>query len=138
MGFTTDKIRTIAVAGHGQSGKTSLVEHLLYVSGLIDKAESVESGKTVTDYSQEEIDRKISIYSTLVNLQKDDKLINIWDTPGASDFIGEVIAAFRSSEAALIVLDGRSGVQIETIKYWRDLDRRNKPRLDGRRQSRLR
>lgn len=48
---------------------------------------------------------------------------------GASDFIGEVIAAFRSSEAALIVLDGRSGVQIETIKYWRDLDRRNKPRL---------
>ena len=129
MGFTTDKIRTIAVAGHGQSGKTSLVEHLLYVSGLISKAESVESGKTVTDYSQEEIDRKISIYSTLVNLQKDDKLINIWDTPGASDFIGEVIAAFRSSEAALIVLDGRSGVQIETIKYWRDLDRRNKPRL---------
>lgn len=129
MGFTTDKIRTIAVAGHGQSGKTSLVEHLLYVSGLIAKAESVDSGKTVTDYSQEEIDRKISIYSTLVNLQKDDKLINIWDTPGASDFIGEVIAAFRSSEAALIVLDGRSGVQIETIKYWRDLDRRNKPRL---------
>ncbi len=129
MGFTTDKIRTIAVAGHGQSGKTSLVEHLLFLAGEIDKAEPVETGKTVTDYTPEEIDRKISIYSTLVNLKKDDKLINIWDTPGASDFIGEVITAFRASEAALIVLDGRSGVQIETIKYWRDLDRRNKPRI---------
>ena len=104
MGFTTDKIRTIAVAGHGQSGKTSLVEHLLYVSGLISKAESVESGKTVTDYSQEEIDRKISIYSTLVNLQKDDKLINIWDTPGASDFIGEVMKQRRNSDLIIFLL----------------------------------
>ena len=129
MAFSTDKIRTLAVAGHGQSGKTSLTEHLLFSAGVIDKAESTDSGKTVTDYTQEEIDRKISIYSALVNLQKDDKLINIWDTPGASDFIGEVIAAFRSAEAAIIILDGRSGVQIETIKYWRDLDRRNKPRM---------
>ncbi len=129
MGFTTDKIRTVAVAGHGQSGKTSLVEHLLFLAGEIDKAEPVDSGKTVSDYTPEEIERGISIYSTLVNLKHDDKLINIWDTPGASDFIGEVITAFRSSEAALIVLDGRSGVQIETIKYWRDLDRRNKPRI---------
>ena len=129
MVFSTDKIRTLAVAGHGQSGKTSLVEHLLFSTGVIDKTESTDSGKTVSDYTQEEIERKISIYSTLVNIQKDDKLINVWDTPGASDFIGEVISAFRSSEAAIMVLDGRSGVQIETIKYWRDLDRRNKPRL---------
>lgn len=129
MGFSTDSIRTIAVAGHGQSGKTSLVEHLLFSAGTIGQAEPVESGKTVTDYTQEEIDRKISVYSSLVNLEYGGKLINVWDTPGASDFIGEVIAAFRSSETALIVLDGRSGVQIETIKYWRDLDRRNKPRL---------
>lgn len=129
MGFSTDTIRTIAVAGHGQSGKTSLVEHLLFAAGAIGKAEPVDSGKTVTDYTQEEIDRKISIYSSLVNLEYGGKLINIWDTPGSSDFIGEVIAAFRSAETALIVLDGRSGVQIETIKYWRDLDRRNKPRL---------
>ncbi len=129
MVFSTDKIRTLAVAGHGQSGKTSLVEHLLFLTGVIDKTESTDSGKTVSDYTQEEIERKISIYSTLVNIQKDDKLINVWDTPGASDFIGEVISAFRSSEAAIMVLDGRSGVQIETIKYWRDLDRRNKPRL---------
>ncbi|WP_024469106.1 elongation factor G [Treponema pedis] len=129
MAFSTDKIRTLAVAGHGQSGKTSLIEHLLFSAGVISKPETTDSGKTVTDYTQEEIERKISIYSSLVNLEKDDKLVNLWDTPGASDFIGEVIAAFRSSEAAIIVLDGRSGVQIETIKYWRDLDRRNKPRL---------
>lgn len=129
MGFSTDNIRTIAVAGHGQSGKTSLAEHLLFVAGAITKAEPVASGKTITDYTQEEIDRKISIYSALVNLEHGGKLINIWDTPGSSDFIGEVIAAFRSAETALIVLDSRSGVQIETIKYWRDLDRRNKPRI---------
>lgn len=129
MVFSTDKIRTLAIAGHGQSGKTSLTERLLYSVGVIEKAEDIDSGKTVSDYTPEEIERKISIYSSLVNLQKNDKLINIWDTPGASGFIGEVIAAFRSSESAIIVLDARSGVQIETIKYWRDLDRRNKPRL---------
>ena len=87
MVFSTDKIRTLAVAGHGQSGKTSLVEHLLFSTGVIDKTESTDSGKTVSDYTQEEIERKISIYSTLVNIQKDDKLINVWDTPGIP-FIG--------------------------------------------------
>ncbi len=129
MPFLTDQIRSFAVAGHGQSGKTSLVENLLAVGGAIDKPEFVGNGKTVSDYTPEEIDRKISIYSTLVNLEWNDKLINIWDTPGASDFIGEVIASFRSSEFALMVLDARSGVQIETIKYWRNLDERNMPRL---------
>lgn len=129
MSLSTEKIRTIAAAGHGQSGKTTLIERLLFASGAIDRAETVESGKTVTDNTQEEIERKISIYSSLVHTQFEDKTFNFWDTPGSSDFIGEVIAAFRSAELAMIVLDGRAGVQIETIKYWRDLNRRNKPRL---------
>lgn len=129
MGFVTEKIRSIAIAGHGQSGKTTLIENLSALTGIIARAESVASGKTISDYTPEEIDRKISIYSALAAMTWRDTVLNFWDTPGSSDFIGEVISAFRSSEAGLMVLDARSGVQIETIKYWRDLDRRNKPRL---------
>lgn len=129
MGFSTDLIRTVAVAGHGQTGKTTLIEQLLLAAGLIQKAETVESGKTTSDCTPEEIERKISIYSTLVNLSWKDKTINFWDTPGSSDFIGEVISAFRSSELALMMIDAKAGVQIETIKLWRNLDRRNKSRI---------
>ena len=129
MGFSTDLVRTVAVAGHGQTGKTTFIEQLLLAAGLIQKAETVESGKTVSDYTSEEIDRKISIYSTLVHLPWKNELLNFWDTPGSSDFIGEVIAAFRASELALMMIDSRAGVQIETIKLWRNLDRRNKPRI---------
>lgn len=129
MGLSTETIRTIAVAGHGQSGKTSLIENLLSTCNVISKAEPVRSGKTTSDYTPEEIERQISIYSTLVHLEYKDLFLNFWDTPGASDFMGEVITAFRSSEQALILLDARAGVQIETIKYWRNLDERSKPRM---------
>ncbi|UTC46341.1 GTP-binding protein [Treponema vincentii] len=129
MGIGTEKIRTIAIAGHGQSGKTTLIENLAALTGTIARAEPVSGGKTLSDYTPEEIERKISIYSALVSMNWNDTVINFWDTPGSSDFMGEVIAAFRSAETGLMVLDAKSGVQIETIKYWRDLDRRNKPRL---------
>lgn len=129
MGFTTDSVRTVAIAGHGQTGKTSLTEQLLLASGIIQKAGTIESGKTVCDNTPEEIERKISIYSSLAHLEWKKTCINFWDTPGSSDFIGEVVTAFRSSELALMVIDAKSGVQIETIKLWRILDRRNKPRL---------
>ena len=129
MGIGTENIRTIAIAGHGQSGKTTLIENLAAVTGTIARAEPVAGGKTLSDYTPEEIERKISIYSALVSTNWNNMVINFWDTPGSSDFMGEVIAAFRSAETGLMVLDAKSGVQIETIKYWRDLDRRNKPRL---------
>lgn len=129
MNATTDNIRTIAIAGHGQSGKTTLLERLLFSTGAIEKMESVESGKTTSDYTQEEIERKFSVYSSFSHIHFKDKVINIWDTPGLSGFVGEVILAFRSSEMACIVLDGRVGVQIETIKFWRNLNSRNKARL---------
>ena len=129
MGIGTADIRTIAIAGHGQSGKTTLIENLAALTGTIARAETVANGKTLSDYTPEEIERKISIYSSLVSMHWNKTVINFWDSPGSSDFIGEVIAAFRSAETGLMVLDAKSGVQIETIKYWRDLDRRNKPRL---------
>ncbi|MGP1529341.1 MAG: elongation factor G [Treponema sp.] len=129
MKIETAHIRTIAIAGHGESGKTTLLENLATLTGTITQAETIASGKTISDYTAEEIERKISIYSVLASMNWHNTVLNFWDTPGSSDFIGEVIAAFRSAEAGLIVLDGKVGVQIETIKYWRDLDRRNKPRM---------
>ncbi|MDR1748982.1 MAG: elongation factor G [Spirochaetaceae bacterium] len=129
MDFTTKQIRNVSIAGHGQTGKTTLMEQLLFAAGSIPRPEPVESGKTVSDFTPEEIDHKISIYASLSHLVWKDIHINLWDTPGSSDFIGEVISAFRSSEFALMLVDGRAGAQIETIKLWRDLNRRNKPRM---------
>lgn len=129
MDFETKNVRNAAIAGHGQTGKTTLLEHLLFAGKVISQPALISSGKTISDYSPEEIARKISIYSSLSNLIWDNKIINIWDTPGSSDFVGEVISAFRSSEYAIMLVDSRSGAQIETVKLWRDLDRRNKPRI---------
>ncbi len=129
MDFTTNQIRNVTISGHGQTGKTTLFEQLLFAAGAIPKAETAGTGKTVSDYTPEETEHKISIYSSLAHITWKDKNINIWDTPGSSDFVGEVISAFRSTEMALMLVDGRNGAQIETIKLWRELDRRNKPRI---------
>jgi elongation factor G len=128
MSYSTDNIKNVSIAGHGQTGKTTLFERLLYAGGAVSRAETVESGKTVSDYSAEEIERKISIHAALAHLERNGRKINIFDTPGSSDFAGDVILAFRASEFALLAIDGRAGVQIETIKLWRNLDGRNKPR----------
>ena len=128
MSFTTDKIRNVAIAGHGQTGKTSLFEHILLAGKIISRAESIESGKTVSDSSPEEIERKISIHSAMGHVEQNGIKINFFDTPGSSDFSGDVILSFRASEFALLMIDGRSGVQIETVKLWRNLDSQNKPR----------
>jgi elongation factor G len=124
----TDKIRNIAIAGHGQTGKTTLFEHILFAGGVIPRAETVESGKTASDYTQEEKDKKISIYAAMGHVEKNGIKINVFDTPGSSDFGGAVILSFRAAEFALLTVDGKSGVQIETVKLWRNLDTSGKPR----------
>jgi len=129
MGVTTQSIRNIAVAGHGSTGKTTLVEHMLAASGVIPKPETVESGKTVSDWTDEEIARTISVHASLSHLSWKDTKINILDTPGSADFVGEVIAALRVSEAALVLVGAESGAQIETIKLWRRLEDRSMPRV---------
>ncbi|MDR1955613.1 MAG: elongation factor G [Treponema sp.] len=129
MSYKTELIKNVSIAGHGGTGKTSLFEHLLFVGGLIPKAETVESGKTIADSSPEEIERKISIHAAMAHIERNGKKINLFDTPGSSDFVGDVILTFRASELALLAVDGRAGVQIGTIKLWRDLQRRSKPRV---------
>jgi elongation factor G len=129
MAYSTDLIRNVAIAGHGGTGKTTLLEHLLFQGGAIAKPETIESGKTVSDYGEDEISRKISIHASLSHVSYKDIKINFLDTPGSSDFVGEVILAFRSCESALVLVDAKTGVQIETIKLWRNLETRKKPRI---------
>ena len=128
MSYSTDQIKNVTIAGHGQTGKTTLFEHVLFAGEVISRAETVESGKTVSDSSPEEIERKISIHAAMGHVERNGTKINFLDTPGSSDFTGDVILSFRASEFALLAVDGRSGVQIETIKLWRNLDIREKPR----------
>jgi elongation factor G len=118
--------------GHSRSrwhGQDDLLEHLLFQGGAIAKPETIESGKTVSDYGEDEIARKISIHASLSSRSYKDIKINFIDTPGSSDFVGDVILAFRSCESALVFVDAKTGVQIETIKLWRNLEGRKKPRM---------
>ncbi len=128
MGVTTDRIRNVAIAGHGFTGKSTLLEQMLFAAGRIDTPQPVESGKSVSDYTDEERQHGASIHSVLASLEWNESKLNLLDTPGTADFVGEVVAAFRACESAVMVVDSRSGVQIETIKLWRRLDDRDKPR----------
>lgn len=129
MSITTNSIRNITISGHGHTGKTTLTEQILFFGGTIPKPETVESGKTTSDFSGEEIEKKISIHSSLTYINWDSKKINIFDTPGSSDFVGEVIASLRASGSALLLVGADAGVQIGTIRIWRRLEKMNKPRI---------
>lgn len=86
MSFSTEQIRNLAIAGHGGTGKTTLLEHILFQGGVISKPETVESGKTVSDYGEDEIARKISVRSSLTHCTYKDTKINFLDTPGSFGF----------------------------------------------------
>jgi len=129
MSVPTRSLRNLAFAGHGVTGKTTLVEELLAAGGVIPKAERIESGKTVSDFTEEEIARKISVHTSLSHLTWKDCKINLLDTPGSADFVGEAISGFRVADCVGLVVGAEVGVQIETIKLWRWLARHEKPRF---------
>ena len=129
MGTGTNSIRNIAISGHGGTGKTTLVEHILTAGKVIARAEHVENGKTVSDCTEEEVARQISIHASLSHIEWKGTKINVLDTPGSSDFVGEVLAAFRVAESAVVTVGADAGVQIETIKIWRRLEQLSKPRI---------
>ncbi len=129
MSTETQKLRNFSLVGHGGTGKTSLFEQILFQGKVILKAERVESGRTVSDFAEDEIARGLSIHTALGNITWKGTKLNIFDTPGASDFSGEVISAFRASESAVLVVGARSGVQIETLKLWRFLESHSMPRM---------
>ncbi|MDF1567829.1 MAG: elongation factor G [Spirochaetaceae bacterium] len=129
MAISMNAIRNVAVCGHGSTGKTSLVEQMLFRSGVISKAETIESGRTQSDYLDDEIEHQFSLHTSLMNLPWKDMKINVLDTPGSADFVGEVVASFRAAETAIMVISAPAGIQIETVKLWRRLDNRDLPRI---------
>ena len=116
--YSGEKIRNVAVVGHGSSGKTTLVDALTFVSGTSKRHGSVDEGSSLTDYSPEEIERKYSINLALAFAEWQDTKINLIDTPGYMDFTGDALAGVYAAGAALIVISGTSGVEVGTEKVW--------------------
>ena len=127
--YTTDSIRNVVFLGHGGSGKTSLVEAMAYVSGLTGRIGKVTDGTTISDYDKEEIKRKFSINTSVVPIIWKDTKINILDTPGYFDFVGEVEEAAAAAYAAVIVVSGKAGVEVGTEKAWELCEKYKLPRM---------
>ncbi|HEV2282543.1 MAG TPA: elongation factor G [bacterium] len=116
--YQTDRIRNVAVAGHGGTGKTTLVEAMLFAAKAIDRMGRVEDGTTATDFDPEEARRRITISAAIAPLEWKDHKINLVDAPGYPDFVGEVAGAMRAVESVLIAVDAVSGVEVQTEKAW--------------------
>ena len=127
--FSTDKIRNVTIVGHGSSGKTSLVEALLFNAGGTNRVGRVEDGSTMSDWDAEEQRRGISINLSVVPVDFQGTKLNLLDTPGYLDFVGEVISGLAVSEAGLVLVDSVAGVEVGTELAWEQLDAFDKPRL---------
>ena len=127
--YTTDSIRNVVLLGHGGSGKTSLVEAMAYVSGLTGRIGKVTDGTTISDYDKEEIKRKFSINTSVVPIIWKDTKINVLDTPGFFDFVGEVEEAVAAADAAIIVVSGKAGVEVGAEKAWELCEKYKLPRM---------
>ena len=127
--YTTDKIRNVVLLGHGGSGKTSLVEAMAYLSGITSRMGKVVDGNTVSDFGKEEQKRKFSISTSVVPIEWEGVKINILDTPGFFDFVGEVEEAASAADAAIIVVSGKAGVEVGTQKAWELCDKYKLPRM---------
>ncbi len=114
----TKNIRNVALLGHGGSGKTSLAEAMLYLTGETDRLGNTPAGNTVCDYDPEEVARQISISAAIAPMMWKDVKINVIDTPGYLDFNGEVLQALRVADSAIIVVDGKAGIEVGTELAW--------------------
>ncbi|MEE9225897.1 MAG: elongation factor G [Bacteroidota bacterium] len=117
--YTTDHVRNIALIGHGGSGKTSIAEALLYTAGMTSRQGKVTEGNTVSDYHPDEIERQISINTSMLFCEWKDTKLNILDTPGYTDFLGEVKGALRVADTALVVLKAVEGAEVGTEMDWK-------------------
>jgi len=127
--YTTDRIRNVAVLGHGGSGKTSLIDALCFVSGSSKRHGSVGDGTALTMHTPEEVGHQISIQLTPAFAEHLDAKINFLDTPGYLDFTGEALSAVRVADAAIIVLGATSGVEVGTERVWQYCQARGIPRI---------
>ena len=127
--YSTRDIRNVCLLGHGGSGKTSLAESLLYMTGAIDRIGKTADGNTVCDYDPEEIRRQISLSTALAPLEYKNDKINLLDTPGSVDFSGSVMEALRAADAAVIVLSAKDGITAGLERAWKYCEERDMPRF---------
>jgi elongation factor G len=126
--YPTEKIRNVALVGHGGAGKTSLAEALLFVSGATSRLGRVEDGSTVTDFDPEEARRQISVSLALAPFEYDGCKVNVIDTPGYADFVSDVAAALRAADVAVFVVSAVEGVEVQTEIAWRMAETLGLPR----------
>ncbi len=127
--YTTDKIRNVVLLGHGGCGKTSLAEAMAYLAGVTSRMGKVDDGNTLSDFSKEEQKKKFSISTSLIAMEWEGVKINLLDTPGYFDFVGEVEEAIAAADAAIIVVSGKSGFEVGTEKAWNICEKYKLPRI---------
>lgn len=128
-GYTAETIRNVAILGHGGCGKTTFVDAALLATGVISRLGKVEDGTTVSDYEKTEIEKGYSINTSIVPVEFNKVKINFLDTPGFFDFAGDVQGALRAAEAAAILVDASSGVQVGTEKAWEACKKSGTPKF---------
>lgn len=127
--YKVEQLRNIVLMSHGGAGKTSLAEAMLYDSGGVSRLGKVEEGTTTSDYDAEEIRRKISVNTSVVPCEWQQHKINVLDTPGYADFVGEVKGAVRAADCAIVLVDAVSGVEVGTELVWGYADEVDLPRM---------
>ena len=126
--YASEFIRNVAVAGHGKTGKTSLLDACIFASGAAKRLGKVDDGTSLLDYEPEETKRKMTIGDSLAVTEWKNYKINFIDTPGYPDFVGEVIGAMTAADSALIIVAANSGVEVETEKAWALAEKLKLPR----------
>lgn len=127
--YPAERIRNIGLFSHGGAGKTSLAEAFLFVSGAINRLGNAQDGTTASDYDPDEVKRNMSISTSVIPVEWEEHKINVLDVPGYSDFLGEVHAAMRVVDGAVILVDASAGVEVGTEQAWKLANQYNLPRL---------
>ncbi|MBL7198874.1 MAG: elongation factor G [Anaerolineae bacterium] len=127
--YRTEQLRNVVLLSHQGAGKTSLTESILFASGVLNRTGRVEDGNTVADFDPEEVERQMSLSASVVAVEWQGSKINILDTPGTFDFVGEIKQAIRVVDGALFLIDSVAGVEVGTELTWGYADERNLPRM---------
>lgn len=127
--YSSEQIRNVVLLGHGGAGKTTLVEAMAHVDGIVTRQGKVDDGNTISDFDKEEIKRGFSINTSCIPIEWQDCKLNLLDAPGYFDFVGEAKEATRVADSAIIVVSGKSGVEVGTEKAWEHADEMEIPRI---------
>jgi elongation factor G len=127
--YTSDSIRNIALVSHSSAGKTMMAEAFLHFTGATTRLGKIEDGTTASDFDEEEVRRQISVYTSIIPVEFENLKINVLDTPGYTDFVGDMISALSIVEGAVVLVDAVSGIEVGTEVAWSYCEQLNLPRL---------